>query len=607
MNRRIHPVLSAFFISLFAISSVAAIALAQRDQNEFVWGSVVHTSRLEEPHVTTMLGRAFFDGAYERASSFTIDLPVAGGVVPHHLLAAPLIAGFFKALESKPPGVVVLVGPDHFDHASAPIVTSATTWKTPYGILNTERKIIKRLVEDGILADDEAPWNSEHSIGAVIPFVHRSFPDSRIVPILVRRDATSEQIARLADELAKIPNSLVIASVDFSHYLPSSVAEFHDVLSENVLDTADVSVMKSLEIDSPGSLELLLRTMDRLGARRFVKFLETDSARLTNSPELEQTTSYVIGAYASGEPETEKIVTVLAVGDMMLERNVRVWAGDEWPEYPFARIRGLEDRFFRGVDLVVGNLEGPVSSHRPPEKEIDFAFDESIPKLLADVGFDAVNLANNHTLDQGRTGADETRAALGTAGVGSFGDQVKDDLAPWVATVRGKKIAFLGFNVTDNPLDESVASSTIRAASATNDIVIVNVHWGVEYRTHSTASQQQLGHKFIDWGADAVIGHHPHVIQEMEVYQGKPILYSLGNFIFDQEFSADVKRGLAVGLIFLKGDVAVYPFPISINRGQPQLVIGDAYREFIKSFKESSPGVEKILRVGYTRDEVKTP
>ena len=114
--------------------------------------------------------------------------------------------------------------------------------------------------------------------------------------------------------------------------------------------------------------------------------------------------------------------------------------------------------------------------------------------------------------------------------------------------------------------------------------MIVSVHWGVEYTHNPGQRQKDLAHMFIDSGADIVFGHHPHVIQTMEIYNNKPIFYSMGNFVFDQYFSTDTQEGLSVGLVLEKGKTVLYLFPYSIPRSQPTLMAGDDKINFFEKF-----------------------
>ncbi|MDQ7815092.1 MAG: CapA family protein [Patescibacteria group bacterium] len=296
-------------------------------------------------------------------------------------------------------------------------------------------------------------------------------------------------------------------------------------------------------------------------------------------------------------------VSVLFLGDMMFDRTVATRmkkAGSS--SYPFENIGGFRSGTFGRVDLLVGNLEGPLTAKKAaPVKSIDFSFDPYIAKVLKDQGFDAVSQANNHTLDQGRGGAEESRKTLLENGIGVFGDQVRDDAANSLTVLQanGKKIALVGFNITDNLLDKAAARASIDQALVQADRTIVVIHWGSEYKAKPNPDQVALAHWFIDLGVDAVIGGHPHWMQGVESYQGKPIVYSLGNLIFDQDWSEETNYGLAVTLNLKESGTSLDFFPIQIVKSQPNVLQGSARQQRLDRLAEiSDPALAEGIKKG---------
>ncbi len=129
-----------------------------------------------------------------------------------------------------------------------------------------------------------------------------------------------------------------------------------------------------------------------------------------------------------------------------------------------------------------------------------------------------------------------------------------------------------GFSQVYGLLDADKMLETVRDLASSSDYVVVNIHWGIEYQSKHGQIQQDLAHKLVDAGADAIIGHHPHVVQGSEVYKGKPIFYSLGNFIFDQYFSVETQRGLAVGLSFSENSIEAWTFLLGLEGSQPYIM-----------------------------------
>jgi poly-gamma-glutamate synthesis protein (capsule biosynthesis protein) len=150
-------------------------------------------------------------------------------------------------------------------------------------------------------------------------------------------------------------------------------------------------------------------------------------------------------------------------------------------------------------------------------------------------------------------------------------------------------VAIIGVNNTDHALKMNKVKEAIVEAKKQARYVIVNVHWGVEYKRNSRKAEQDLAHWFVDQGVTAVIGGHPHVVQEMEIYKGAPIFYSLGNFIFDQYFSTDTQEGVSVGLTLNDGKVKdVYVFPFYGVKSQVQLMEGERKAKFFDWWNKNS-------------------
>ncbi|MEK7607520.1 MAG: CapA family protein [Patescibacteria group bacterium] len=246
-----------------------------------------------------------------------------------------------------------------------------------------------------------------------------------------------------------------------------------------------------------------------------------------------------------------KKVKILFVGDLMFDRTIRIIAEEKGYDYLFS----CANNYLREFDFVIANLEGPITNEssisrntKPGEaSNTTFTFDISVAKTLASNNIKMVNLGNNHILDFGEIGRDSTIRELSLAGVMYFGSPGNTIMA--TTSLRGYTLTIINFNQFSG---ENNAKKTIEAvwqAKRTADLVVVYSHWGDEYLP-ATEYEKALAHSFIDAGADLVIGSHPHVIQEREIYKDKSIYYSLGNFIFDQYFTDEVKTGAGVEVLF---------------------------------------------------------
>lgn len=228
----------------------------------------------------------------------------------------------------------------------------------------------------------------------------------------------------------------------------------------------------------------------------------------------------------------------------MLDRNVRLIGKRNGYDSLFAPVKD----FVTSFDLAVLNLEGTVTGNESlslKDKNIlRFTFESIALDAVFNTGFDIVSLSNNHTSDFGREGFLETTKNLEARNLKYFGDYFNES-ETLVVEKKGLKIAFVGFNEFAYKNFDQVLER-IKKASNENDVVFVFAHFGEEYKDFGNSFQQKNARMFIDSGADAVIGAHPHVVQDIEIYKDKPIFYSLGNFVFDQYFSKQTQEGLAV-------------------------------------------------------------
>jgi len=521
--------------------------------------------------------QGMFDGFYKQTKAAPDIGMVKGGVVPHHLLAGYMPATFFNHLSKQKPSLIVLIGPNHFDTGKKPIISSFRDWQTPYGTLQTDQSLVKKLLAEDLISVDEETMKGEHSINSLTSFISKSLPNAKVVSLILKYKTPTSTLNLLVENLEKnLPDdAVVVASVDFSHYMTWPVADFHDELSKQVIKNFDYSRIDNLEIDSPASVYTLLKLMEYYGIQKIGYELHDNAAQLMNDPSLEETTSHYSPYFINGEKSTDKVASLLFFGDMMLDRNVKKQIDTYGPDWIFEKLAGKENRFFSGVDLISANLEGPFADkRRPTSKSIAFRFDPILIPTLKKFNFSLFSQANNHSYDMGNDGFIESKNNLTKAGLDFYGSQYRiDDSSMIIKTVGDYKIAFIGINDTNSPVDTVAVDALVKSGKTRADFVIMNVHWGAEYKEISNNNQRQLAHEFIDAGVDIIVGHHPHVIQEIEIYKNRPIFYSLGNFIFDQYFSTTTQQGLAVGLILKDKEISVSVFPLAETKSQPYLML----------------------------------
>jgi poly-gamma-glutamate synthesis protein (capsule biosynthesis protein) len=281
----------------------------------------------------------------------------------------------------------------------------------------------------------------------------------------------------------------------------------------------------------------------------------------------------------------------------MLDRGVEALMMKNSFYYPFEKI----SNFLRGTDLVVGNLEGPIVKE-PKDfgpHSLEFNFSQEVLAALKFVKINLFSLANNHILNRNRQGLTETKELLSQNKFYFMGDPI-DCQSQDVYEIDNMIYLALNKTFPSNCSDEQIANliKQLRKANPTK-LLVVNMHWGIEYKIVNSPAQQQLAHLIIDNGADLIIGHHPHVVQNIEEYKGKLIFYSLGNFIFDQYFKEEVQQGLAVGWEIYPQKYVFNLFPLQSKLSQPDLMSDQEKMEFLAQLaKNSSLSLEAQIKSG---------
>ncbi|MDH4162828.1 MAG: CapA family protein [Nitrospirota bacterium] len=308
---------------------------------------------------------------------------------------------------------------------------------------------------------------------------------------------------------------------------------------------------------------------------------------------------------AAAQERADDTVTVAAVGDIMLGHRAEPYLQQKGPGYPFVNVLPV----LRSADLVIGNQECPISSRGEavPDKKFTLRVGQLGVDALKEAGIRVVTLANNHILDFGPLALQDTLAALSGNGIlfTGAGMDLDDARAPAFLKVKDRAIAFLSYSLTfplefyasrGRPGTAPGYADFVRADIAKvrerADLVVVSFHWGAELMTAAKDYQVDLGRKAIDWGADLVLGHHPHILQELELYKGRLIAYSLGNFTFGSE--SDKTNTSIILLCTFRGKTLerVEAVPIDVNNYrvayQPRVLNGAAGAAVVESINKAS-------------------
>jgi poly-gamma-glutamate capsule biosynthesis protein CapA/YwtB (metallophosphatase superfamily) len=287
---------------------------------------------------------------------------------------------------------------------------------------------------------------------------------------------------------------------------------------------------------------------------------------------------------------------LLAGGDVMLGGRAKPLFAAYGARYPFAALRPLLER----ARMVLANLEGPIARQAErQERRFSYRVAPATAPALAQAGIRLLTLANNHLMDCGREGVRETLEALREAGIAVVGaglDRARAHAPAIVATPNGK-IGVLGYywnkrcaatgRLPGGAMDDLASlERDIPALRTQVDLLIVTSHWGVPYERVPGPEEVARARRAIELGADAVVGHHPHVVQPLEIYRGRPIFYSVGNLAFG---SGNTKaEGILVGFRVEPAGLAIEVYALYVkNRDprvgyQPKLLRGPSARRVLQ-------------------------
>lgn len=269
--------------------------------------------------------------------------------------------------------------------------------------------------------------------------------------------------------------------------------------------------------------------------------------------------------------EAERTTTLMVTGDVLLARAVNdiMSESGNW-DWPWEKVSSQ----LKAADITLINLETPLTAAcQSTRTGMIFCGNQLAVQGMVKSGVDVASLANNHALNQGESGVEETAQLLRQHQIEPLGltDQ------PLYTTVKNNRLAWLGYTdlgATGSSIasaDEQQVIKDISLAKKQADIVVVFFHWGVEYENQPSNRQRHLARTAIDSGADLVLGNHPHWIQSAEWYKNKMIMYSHGNFIFDQMWSLKTRQGVVGRYTFYDQtliDVVFLPILIE-DYGQP--------------------------------------
>jgi len=438
-----------------------------------------------------------------------------------------------------------------------------------------------------VLFDDKKNYED------VLPDILQFYPKDKVISFSATADNSLSRLKRILPK-----NTLVITTTSLSPDIKDeTLRRFHDQFSLSVLKTLDKTGLVRADLTEKHSLRLFFDVLSDDFAGNVSNYLVFDD------------NSGAIIKYEKGSIKPKRNITIMAFGDVMLSRYVRTLMNRHGMDYVFEK---LDKSYFTGSDFVFANLEGPINGlGTSGGTSMVFSFNKDIAPFLKRFGFNILSLANNHALDQGYDGRRQTIEALEAEGMGWCGHPIEADAeSVFYKDIDGAKVAFVCFQDITHKLDDNSAIELIQEVRKNVDYLIVSVHWGNEYKhTPDFEKQVKPGHAFVDAGADVVIGHHPHVVQSFEIYNGKPIFYSLGNFVFDQYWSTKTQQELAIGIVLSKDDSSdfsskIYLFPLKSTVSQSSRMSPAEQTRWIEEFLSYGNYDENLvaqIRRGYLK------
>lgn len=479
-----------------------------------------------------------------------LKTPVTGVTVPHHLLAADLIArGIWAAAENRYSRIIIM-SPDHFRRSHKPVATSTRGFDTPLGPVDVDLEAVRSLVGQADLVEESDLFSWEHGVLAILPFVAKLFPGVPVVPLTFGIGTSRQQWDAMVALLKPIASqtTLVVQSTDFSHYLLPGTARDRDQETLNIIAvgaTADVATLnQSNHIDSKAAQYVQLRLQqEAFGSHQIVVANRNSSEYVgRNAP----STSYVVSVFgpdaaALGQYSYADQQITFFGGDVFLGRWFNQPLTQERTRTALVeKVRGLT-----GGSRLVINLEGAIALlptvGAPAERHI-MEEELALPMLQA-MNVCAASLANNHSFDLGPEGVDRALPVLRRSGIRPLRHMEVADLGVF----RLLTINFIGdgdhrgypvMRKTADPRDPLSAEDRARISElAKNPPLVVFVHWGREFTSTASDLERNIAEDLARCGASLVVGAHTHQASaSMELIAGGEALlqFSLGNLLFDQ-------------------------------------------------------------------------
>ena len=458
---------------------------------------------------------------------------ISGLTVPHHLLAADLIAEAFSRLQGQNYRRIIILSPDHFSRSQSPFAVTRRNFETVLGSLATDQAAVSFLLDNPRVTESSL-FSQEHGVRALLPFIAHYFPQAQIIPIAIRRTSQPADWDSLAQTLVPLfsPTTLLVQSTDFSHYLPYREARRRDQETLRVLSAGDpkevLTLTEPAHLDSRGCQYLQLRLQREVFGAGPTVMANRNSQEYTAEP-VEKTTSYIVQLYSPEQLEVEGARCYFFGGDTFCGRKVAKKLAS--PERRESLVRKVLD-ITRGQPLIV-NLEG-VLTEKCPESPGPYTLcmEEALSlPLLKGLKVRAVTLANNHSQDLGEDFCRDMTRRLADQGIISLANRQVLDLGDFYLA---------GFTDISNQGEEKVAQLNQQDLACLMHLkrdkpLFAFLHWGREFANQAGPREQALADLLEEMGVEVIIGCHSHRARRLEGSRKSCRIFSLGNFLFDQD------------------------------------------------------------------------
>jgi AmmeMemoRadiSam system protein B len=487
-------------------------------------------------------------------------------ILPHHSITSSALDDWYKDYFDTNGSYdrIVILSPDHFANLRGQFILWVSwdgsicfEWvcQDVVPLKFTPNNISVRIPLFSSLQDESI---NEHGVGVHIPYIHKYNPDALISPLIVQRelswfqkskDLSNQLFSELRNYSQQGEKILLIGSVDFSHHVDERFAQAHDITS---IESFKSWNFENVEVDCRNCLLIVDNVAKLVGKPDFIKDQRTSVASLGISQKPFDNTSHIFGHFWNIS-ENQNKVTAIYFGDTHFARWYEYYDRKE-PNYiekwldPFAQMGKVSEfpfdkyyhRPFSGYDIVSVNFESSLAKESDcpkTSKSIVLATDPKRLELFQKIWVNMVQTANNHFYDCGSALAEKSGKIFWEYGMESAGMNRSGDLSIIKKEIHGLKLAFVSLNDVDMKIDISKVEQEFKKLKKDDYLITVNVHWWEEYaKGWHTFRQESLAKFFIDHGANLIIGHHPHVVQDVGEYQWVKIYYSVGNFLFDQPF-----------------------------------------------------------------------